>query len=347
MKVCKVETLVSKAIELKKAWVFGVVLIGKPANLPLGELNVPDYKNLSINALKSLLSDLESDIDTIGKRYILEDWSRCRREKAIKWMAQMHDEWTVARLPVWEIGRVYDIEQSIGRLGFRKIMECPLYAQVLVQGVQGAAIRHPEYHLARDLELLTNLFFDAELISDNLAKRQIPHSTEVNQSLARSTILTCFNLLEAFVSGVVAEFLMANPGAPDGTMQKLKKPDRTRNSLAARFEDVPAIITGKEGVMDTLRPVLSPLFGECKNLRNAYVHCVPSATATERGASKEARFHETEASAVRKTVRLTVDAIRASWKIVHGKESPLWLKQPDSSGLFPKLDMCLTHRKAS
>jgi hypothetical protein len=335
--------LAAEAIQRKKAWVMAIAIVGKPPSVSDHDLTIPKYGSAKwqTKQLKRHLNELEMDLKSICAKYILLRWCPSTRQKTIRYLAGKYDEWRKAREGIWEIDRVHDLEQAVGQLKFRSIMECPLYAQVLLQGFQGAAIRHPEYHLARDLELLNNLFFDAEKISEELFQKRIPHATEVNQSLARSTILTCFNLLEAFVSGLIAEYILANPEAPPEIIQKLTKPDRTRNSLAARFEDIPCTITGNPGAMAELKPVLVTLFGECKELRNSYVHCVPSATATSRGASKERRFHAADGQAVRTAVEHTSKAIRGAWKIVYGREGPRWLKARDRSDRFPSLGVGL------
>jgi len=101
-------------------------------------------------------------------------------------------------------------------------MDCPPYAQILLQGFSGAAIRHPEYHLASDLALLYNLFLDMEALNDEALSQLKVHCSEHSQSLARSVILTCFNLLESFASGLAAAFLINNPNVLEDVVQQLK-----------------------------------------------------------------------------------------------------------------------------
>ncbi len=330
----KITRLAAEALELKKAWVMGIALIGKPASLPSDHLVLPNYLHWQIKSLKRHLDDLHRDMDEIGKAFILVDWNPVQRKRAIPWLASKHDEWVRSKQPVWEIGRVHVVESEIGRLGFRKRIECPAYAQVLLQGFYGAAIRHPEYHLARDLSLLTNLFLDAETIADDHQRNKKQHSNENSQSLARSVILACYNLLESFVSGLVAEFLILNPHAPQEKIKKLQKP--SDRSLKARFEEVPALVTGVADVMAPFKNVLTPLFGDYQKRRNAFVHCEPGPVTP-----KEAFFHETDAKVVKETISLTIQAIRAAWKVVHKTEGPRWLPDPDAKGRFPSIEACL------
>jgi|GEM_PF-3228917 hypothetical protein len=335
----KTPRLATQATELKKAWVVGMALVGKPPSIPLDHMELPNYVRWQIEPLKRQIVDLEKDLETIGKEFILEGWSAISRKNAVPWLARKHDEWFASKKFVYELGRVHEVEQALGRLGFRRFLECPAYAQVLLQGFNGAAIRHPEYHLARDLALLNNLFLDAEAIADEHLKNKKLHSNETSQSLARSTILACYNLLESFISGLVAEFAIKYPNAPDETIKKLQKPkDR---SLKARFEEVPDLVTGSTNVMEPMKSVLAPLFGDYQKRRNAFVHCEPGPTT-----AKESLFHETDAKVVRETVSLTIQAIRAAWKIVYNTEGPRWLHDPDAKGGFPRIDASLVELRS-
>jgi hypothetical protein len=323
----KITRLAADAVQWKKAWVMGIAILGNPANEPPDSFDVPNYLHWQIKPLKRELDCLRQDLDEIGKHLILEDWNSAQRNKTVLWLATKHDEWVKSRQHIWELGRVHEIEQAIGRLGSRNRVECPAYAQVLIQGFNAPAIRHPEYHLARDLALLNNLFLDAEAIAAEHQKNRRLHSNEISQSLGRSTILTCYNLLESFLSGLVAAFIIENPNAPQETIKKLEKPkDRT---LKARFVEVPALITGVPNVMEPFRSVLTPLFGDHQKRRNAFVHCEPGPVTP-----KEAFFHETNARIVRETVSLTIRAIRAAWKVIHKTDGPRWLPDPDPKGRF-------------
>ena len=334
----KITRLAAEALQLKKAWVVGIALIGKPANLPADDLTPPNYLLWQIKPLKRHLDDLQRDMDLVGKSFILENWHAAQRNKAVPWLAKKYDEWMKSKQSIWEIGRVHEVEKAIGKLGFRKYLECPAYAQVLLQGFSGAAFRHPEYHLVRDLALLNNFFLDAEAIADvNLKNRRL-HSNETSQSLARSVILTCYNLLESFISGLVAAYTVENPNAPEELIKKLQKPkDR---SLKARFEEVPALVSGVPGVMEPFKSVLTPLFGDYQKRRNAFVHCEPGPAT-----GKETFFHETDAKTVRETISLTMRAIRSAWRVIHKTEGPRWLPDPDAKGRFPNVDVNLKEGK--
>jgi hypothetical protein len=154
-------------------------------------------------------------------------------------------------------------------------------------------------------------------------------------------VLTCYNLLESFVNGLVAAFVIEHPNASPELLTKLQEPKGKRTSLKARFEDVPTLITGNESAMEPYREVLGPLFSTHKWRRDAFVHCEPGPANSKYGTQKEALFHETDARTVTDTVLLTVKAIRAAWNVVHKADGPRWLLEPDRHGRFPNISASL------
>jgi hypothetical protein len=231
------------------------------------------------------------------------------------------------------------VEQAIGKICRRNDIDWPPYAQVLLQGDHGAAIRHPEYHLATDIALLYNLFLDAQAIIDEAQRQGRVHSSEYCQSLGRSVILACFNLLESFVSGIATAFLLENANAPQAVVNKLQD---NWPSLQKRFFQFPFLVTsGRVNLVDDTRGSLHLLFGECKERRDSFVHCEPGSTPTKRGYVKEKHFHDVSLAIVRQTVDLTCEAICISWKAIHGREKPSWLPNRDPGGRFLRVTVVL------
>lgn len=256
-----------------------------------------------------------------------------------EWFASRYDGWRDTRFGIYEMGRVGEVENAIGRLAFRDFMDCPPYAQLLLQGLNEPALRHPEYHLGSDLALLFNLFLDNEAILAEAAKRRELHSSEHSQSLGRSVILTCFNLLEAFVSGLAVAWLMENPSASAEIVKRLEDKNLP---LRRRLIELPGVIVGRPGVIDGKKPPMEPLLGECKRRRDSFVHCEPGSKPTSWGYVKEHEFHSVDAFAVRKTLELTLESISLVWKVVHGRERPSWLPQLNTAGRFERITVVLT-----
>ena len=125
------------------------------------------------------------------------------------WMAQEFDRWGAEGGGLFVVGTAMDFESKFGALRARSRIEVPPYAELLLQGWHGLAIRHPEYMLARDLEFLFLLYQQAEEALSAVNWRTPPewarYASEHVQALARAVIQTCFNLLEwPFVSSLSA-----------------------------------------------------------------------------------------------------------------------------------------------
>lgn len=334
----KHDRLVAQALDLKKAWLLAVAIRGVGDQLTDASVTIPAYRTWENKALKRHIRELEEDFCDIAK-HVLLNWNPSNLAPVTKWFAGRFNAWRNTGFAVFDMGRVQEFEQAVGPLGHRKIMDCPPYAQIVLQGYAiGAGIRHPEYHLGMDLALLYNLFLDAETIIDNAERQQKPCPSEHSQSLGRSVILTCFNLLESFVSGLATAFLMENPNAAESVTKRLQDKNL---SLRKRFVLFPSLIVGQPDLLTDTKPPLNLLFGELKERRDSFVHCEPGPAPTKWGYVKEVHFHDVNRAKVQQTVDLTCEAVCLAWKAVHGREQPSWLPKRDSQGRFLRVNVRL------
>jgi hypothetical protein len=329
--------LVEEAIILKKAFLLIAVLGGHGNRLGEQDRKIPNYQNWENKSLKRHLADLEDDIERFEKPLLL-NWTKTNSRSRARWFSSQFDEWAKVGFGIHELGRVHEVETAVGRLAFHQIMDCPPYAQLLMQGLHNPALRHPEYHLGSDLALLFNLLLDSEAILADSNQRSKVHCSEHSQSLARSVILTSFNLLESFISGLAVAWLIENPCAPANIVSKLED---KKMSLRRRLVEFPSLITGRQKVIDGNCAPFDVLFGECKQRRDSFVHCEPGPKPTVWGYVKEQQFHSVDLATVRRTVDLTFQAICQIWKAVHGSEKPSWLPTFDNSGRFERVTVKL------
>lgn len=268
--------LVDEATVLKKAFLLVAILGGHGNKLRAQELQIQNYRHWENKSLKRHLADLEDDLERFEKMLLL-NWVKTNSRSRARWFALRFDEWAKAEFKIHDLGRVHEIESAVGRFAFHRFMDCPPYAQLIMQGVHEPALRHPEYHLGSDLALLFNLLLDSEAILADANQRREVHCSEHSQSLARSVILTAFNLLESFVSGLAAAWLIENPGAPPNIVSKLED---KKLSLRRRLVEFPSLITGRQNVINGNCAPFDALFGECKQRRDSFVHCEPGPKPT-------------------------------------------------------------------
>ncbi|MDF0643145.1 MAG: hypothetical protein P0111_03885 [Nitrospira sp.] len=343
MKVDRHTALAQKALRLKKAWLVGAALFGAGDRLGAAELTIPNYASWNNKRLKLHIDDLEKDFGQIAKNILLH-WRKASLSSVIRWLSEQFDAWHKSGRQIYSLGRVYEVEAAIGPLMHRRAIDCPPYAEVLLQGFHGSAIRHPEYHLASDLALLYNLFLDACAIMDEAERQQQFHTSESSQSLGRSVILACFNLLESFVSGLATAWLMERQHDESALVDKVRDTlNDKRLSLRKRLLAITPLISGNQTALDESSSPIGPLFNECKQRRDSFVHCEPGPNPTQWGYIKEERFHDVSLAAVQKTVDLTCETISLVWKAVHGREKPSWLRPREDNGRFSRVDVTLRY----
>lgn len=214
---------------------------------------------------------------------------------AVDWPAEAYDRWAFAGFANFTLCTVQQWEERVGALRAHVVMDIPVYAEMLLQGLaMSVAFRHPEYMLARDLELIFNLACDAEKLVDGVDWRNAPEwapgASENCLALNRAVIQTCFNLLEAFTSGRGRAYVMTHPELSTAESADLIK---NQGPVDQRLLRILEVITGGSTCgLNASSPPLRDLFGRIKQKRNAFVHCEPGPQLTKSGYAKEAVFHD-------------------------------------------------------
>lgn len=321
------QRLATAAFRYKKSWLLVAIIIG--IRLGPDERTIPDYSNWSCRRLEGHVDVLKHDLlHALSKLRT----GRLKRvpQSAVRWLADRFDEWYAEGQGIYTISTLQEFEANVTDIRAGIELDAPPYAEILIQPGHPAAFRHPEYMLSRDLELLVRAAHDAESILVRVNWREPPKwaasASENAQGLARTVVLTCFNLLESFTAGLAREHLLTSSVDADTTA----KLTNTRDALRKRILAVPRAITGREPPLDINKPPLSVLFAEVKRYRDAFVHCEPGPATSERGYDKQALFHDVGPELVEKAVQLTRDVIRTLWKHVHGRAGPKWLDRAEA-----------------
>jgi len=202
--------------------------------------------------------------------------------------------------------------------------------------------------LTRDLECLHTLYRDAESIVEAQSGKKrytwYGGASENAFSLGRTTILTCFNLLESFTSGLALSYVMSNPQL---SIDEQKKILDTNGSLKNRFLSVPRKIMGREPSLDVNKPPLSELFGSVKQYRDSFVHCVPGEEPSRFGYVKQHLFNDVSLTLVDRAVALTHEAIEGIWKDVHGVDGPRWLHSAKNDKVCKRVNLTVAPPSAT
>jgi hypothetical protein len=262
-------------------------------------------------------------------------------------LAERFDEWEKLDRGLFVISTAWEFEQNVAPLHKdSETLDIPPYAELLLQPGVDVAFRHPEYMLARDLEFLYELCFDTELLLRQVpdwssAPRWAMAASENLQTLARTVVLSCFNLIESFVSGLARSHVMRHSTLDE---QGAKRLLNNQEPLRKRVIAIPKAIVGESTSLDINKPPFSELFGEIKHHRDAFVHCEPGPLLSERGLPKEALFHDVSFEFAQRSVRSTIEVIRLIWRAVHDRSGPLWLHDLDDTGHFGRINLTVAAR---
>jgi hypothetical protein len=330
------------ATRIHKACVIYAVVDGWIAEVSSGDrtalFHVPQYMLLSEKEVARQArhwARILEEIDTAVSNY-----RRGIPSTSLAWLSAAYDRWKSVKFGTLTLCTAEEWEQQVGSLRARRYLDIPPYAELLLQRPDmPVAYRHPEYMLARDLELLYNLAYDAENLVALADWRQpqawATAASENCQALNRSVIQACFNLLESFTSGIGRGHVMTTQGLTDVETSILLK--NHGPPVDERLLKILQILTGGGTCgLAPSDPPLKDLFGRIKHQRNAFVHCEPGPQPTKAGYVKEAIFHDVPWKAAKEAVDLTLATIKQVWNHLHGRDKPTWLTEPGPDGKFPR-----------
>ena len=316
-----------KAVQYKRAWVVSAAWVGYMPDTT-HVVAIPNYESLSRKDLENEVRLLRDDFNGYLNHIIGKLRTNAIELRALKFFSDRYESVINATGPL-SLCDVQAFSSLVAPVPEATKLDAPPYTEVLMQGFRGVAFRHPEYMLARDVEFNYDLFWQTEdLVRKHMRERRTPrwmgHAVENVQSLARSTILSCFSLLESTVSGLARAHVMTHPGVSERERKVLANNHRP---LLERILLVPEIIKGELPRLRSNTLPLSKLFGEIKQRRDAFVHCEPGDQESRPGFIKQERFHDVSADAVDDAVRLTAQVVRLIWQHVHDVEKgPVWLR---------------------
>ena len=302
------ERLAEEVLRLKKAWCLAAIWLGHGWQLKSeGWLSMENYSEWPRKKVPLLEEDFGRCLQQIVERPVA-----ATTKSAVRWMAQQFDRWQAGGRAVFTICTVQEFEREFGLMRVRSAIEVPPYASLVMQGLHSVAVRHPEYMLARDLELVYGLFLDCEALL-----KPIDWSSRPEWAGGAS------ENVQAFVSGLARGHIMEHPDLPVEVQKKLLDQGR---SLRQRIISVPETITGEHYVLESHTRSIDRLFGEVKQARDSFVHCEPGPQPSQRsGRVKEDLFHGISTELVDESVFLTATVIRQLWQFVFKVGGPRWL----------------------
>jgi hypothetical protein len=318
------------------------------ANLLLGKLDRPmrriDAESYHGKPRRQLRSGVASMRD--GQRAQLAAWCEDNfGTKNYHRLAGLYDRLyqsnSELRLPLKEFAALIGQPQE-GVLG-----GAPRHSTIAISP-WGLQTEYPEMHLSRDMAVA----FNAALVLDRERKQHEGTSwanakrqgirkqvADLNTRAAfhrRMCVLSCFNLIEAYVNGIAWDFTDSHDISG---LSKSKQDVLTSGqaSILDKVVRIPEIASGRSpGPLSADKDPLKTFKEIIKPFRDSIVHASPfSAPARFGGYDKLSKVYELRLETVQKTVDLTIEIIGLVHRFLgSGGNIPQWLPSRAADGSF-------------
>jgi hypothetical protein len=318
------------------------------ANLLLGKLNRPmrrifpeEYRSLPRRNLRSGKASLRDGRGEELEGFCERNFGTTNVDGLAGLYERLYEHASQVRLPLKEFATL------IGQPQEGVLRGAPRHSTIAISP-WGLQTEYPEMHLVRDMAVAFNsaLSIDDELKQHEgtpwaKAKRDEvrKHIGDLNTRAAfhrRMCVLSCFNLIEAYINGVAWEFTESH----DISGLSKNKQDVLTSGQASILDKVikiPEIVTGRSpGPLSQEKDPLKTFKEIIKPFRDSIVHASPfSAPARFGGYDKLSKVYELTLQTVRSTVDLTVDIIGQIHQfLARDGKSPEWLPARGNGGRF-------------
>lgn len=319
------------------------------ANLLLGKLNAPmrriepeGYHSKRRKQLRSGVASLRDGKTTQLAAWCEENSGTRNFHRLSGLYERIYKSKSQLRLPLKEFASL------IGQPQEGVLQGAPRHSTIAISP-WGLQTEYPEMHLVRDMAVAFNtaVTLEAEIQQHEGTSWAEAKQDKVRKHIAdlrtraafhrRMCVLSCFNLIEAYINGVAWDFAETHDiSGLSNNKKDVLDPDKN-TSFLDKVVKIPGIVTGKtpgpltqdEDPLKTFKEIIKPF-------RDSIVHASPfSAAARLGGYDKLSKVYELELQTVCSTVALTVDIIgRIHQFLGCDGNVPQWLPPRGTDGKF-------------
>ncbi len=332
---------VNEIVQHDRAVQVGLLLLGK-LNGPMNSIFHEDYINRPRRELKSGIDSIRGDglRDEINK-FCRNNFENLQLQDLAKLYEPLYEHGSNWRLPLINFKKDYGCPKEAVLNG------APLHSTVSLS-FWGMQTEFPEMRLIDDIAVSFNAAVALEDeqkqfqdISCYKAKAKQPQIADILRRSAaerRFCILSCFNLVEAYINGIAWEYAQTTTflKLTDKKKNLLTEKDRPVN-IIEKIVKIPRIVAEKEeGPLHETRDPLKTFIETVKPYRDSIVHASPF-SASERfgGYNKLQNLYEMNLETVRKAVEITLAIIGEIHRYLGGKSKlPMWVPKQKIDGTF-------------
>jgi hypothetical protein len=333
----------SEIVRYKRAAAVGRLLLGE-LNDPMEAILIEQYLNRPRRDLKAERDSIRAYLRGELDKFCRKNFENIEPEDLAKLYKPLFERKSVWYLPLT------DFIRDFGKFKVEVLKGAPLHSTVHISP-WGLQTDFPEQHLMKDLAVSFN---EAVEIEEN---RLTPYRTKtwgekkgqktkseiadlvrrgaVNQ---RTCILSCFNLIEAYINGLAWDYVQTHnvSGLSKDNRNALTESERPVN-IIDKLIKIPRLVAEQEtGPLHQTREPLKSFIEIVKPYRDAIVHASPFAAPEKFGGyDKLSKLYELNLSTVRHAVDITIALIGEVHRFVGGSGTlPLWIPSRAEDGKF-------------
>jgi len=253
-----------------------------------------------------------------------------------------------ARGSSWRLSFI-EFAELLGQPREGVLRGAPLHATVCLSYLWGLQTEYPEMHLSRDLAYSFNRATEAEIelekyaeMPKSIAKTKKPEIAQLERSGVfhrRMCVLSCFNLVEAYVNGLAWDCDQTHQDLSKKSRRLLREEDRFVSIIDKLIKYPRIVARQKHGPLHQTQDPLKAFIEIIKPYRDSIVHASPF-SAQERfgGYEKLSKIYELDMKTVIQTVDVTLDMISVIHQFVGGDGLlPSWMPSRKDEGTFEEV----------
>jgi hypothetical protein len=330
----------TEIVQIMRAAAVGRLMLGE-IHEPLNEISKDEYEQMPRQQLKLTRARIKESIYPQLKRFCDSNFENTKPEKLASLYNELLLQNSHLRIPLSRF------KEKVGNPKPNVLNGAPAHATVCISP-WGLQTEFPEMHLVRDVAFSFNQAFANHKFITELGNvsweeaKQTGRKTEIAEAFSmlkfngRMCLLSCFNLLEAYINGLAWEYSeMTDITKLSNNKQSMITGDK--GSLLDRLVSLPPIIAGKEdGPLVRDRDPIAGLGDIIKPFRDSIVHASPFSKPDRFGGyQKLDKVYSLDFSTVKNAVDLSIQVIlRIDLFLGGGTSGPTWIPGRAVAGDF-------------
>lgn len=292
-----------------------------------------DLENLPRRNLKAGSKDVKHNLSPEIKRFCDRNFQSMDERK----LSQLYEAVKARRgieLPLLEFEYQFALIQP------KVLKGRPKHLTVCIS-LWGLQFKFPEGEIAKDLfesldmavevETSLKLFKEKQHSEIRENRNQISRLTRRKSFAARSTVISCFNLIEAYLNGLAWDYVQTHGTDTLSNRKRSLLEDTTQVSIRDKLTRYPMTVTGRQ-LWEEQDEELEAFMGTLKPFRDSLMHPSPFSAPEKHGGYDKLRlFYRVDCDTGLLTARLLVNLVKRIQRHIYGERTilPLWIEDLD------------------